>query len=690
MMSDLRKRPLDGPQHSLRSPKRRRTAVSEQNLLCQDCRQIDFTRVLNADLASLQKEENGTLLADLGTRCNDSSITRGCSLCNLLHQSRPHASNSEFQLRVYSYLKASESVSFLFCSMEHLLRDTPCLGVVPSGSQEAQPPLQPAETAHLFCLEGDPHSALVFTPRILGLDADLLQVKEWLSFCATHHESCQTREGSVSALKLMDCDTYDVISAPENPSYVALSYVWGAPAHLHENTETPGVQKPDAKITKTVRDAAVATKALGYQYLWVDKHCIDQGNAEESHNQINQMDSIYRCADVTIIAACGQDCHYGLPGVNGTPRRPQPVASVGNVKVFSSMPHPRHHVQSSKWAERGWTLQEAVLSRRRLVFTDDQLYFECDSMQFSESPVPNLDLIYNSGGNFSPLSQRRLLSVEMGHHFSTLDYSRRFSQEDSYKKLVNQYTKRALTFEEDRPRAFLGIIRHFAKEDFHELWGIFFSGGVREDRTKCFTRGLLWAHSLALERRAEARQDSHIDMKLDLPGAASVPTWSWMAWRGEISFPLLFLDTRNFTSLIHGIRLELGPNSWVDFRHFSTPSTKRPLPAHITPPKRLLLDVDCVKLSDILIDKAGNLSLYGWKTECYVSSGPFEPKALYKLCELGKLELVTLAFNGLPRTTYYLMMVEKGVDFDVRIGLCVLSGVDLKPPSGQRRLIRLG
>jgi hypothetical protein len=35
------------------------------------------------------------------------------------------------------------------------------------------------------------------------------------------------------------------------------------------------------------------------------------------------------------------------------------------------MAHP-HHIASPKWSTRGWTYQEAVLSRRRLVFTEGQ------------------------------------------------------------------------------------------------------------------------------------------------------------------------------------------------------------------------------------------------------------------------------------------------------------------------------
>ncbi|KAF1962713.1 HET-domain-containing protein, partial [Byssothecium circinans] len=240
---------------------------------------------------------------------------------------------------------------------------------------------------HLFCLKEDAHDDSLFKPRIPGQNAALSQVKNWLDFCASHHSLCQNRESQVTGLKLLDCETYDVVPAPTNANYVALSYVWGTTVSDSEAPamEYDGAHTLDPRITKTIRDAATAAKGLGYKYLWVDKLCIDQGNAEEKHHQISKMDSIYGSADMTIIAACGQECYYGLPGVNGTPRTPRRNVKAGQINVFSSTRHPHDHIRSSKWVSRGWTLQEACLSTRRLVFTDTQLYFECNTMHCSET-----------------------------------------------------------------------------------------------------------------------------------------------------------------------------------------------------------------------------------------------------------------------------------------------------------------
>lgn len=43
-----------------------------------------------------------------------------------------------------------------------------------------------------------------------------------------------------------------------------------------------------------------------------------------------------------------------------------------------------HHVGTSVWNKRAWTLQEWVLTRRVLHFAEDTLYFECPQALYSE------------------------------------------------------------------------------------------------------------------------------------------------------------------------------------------------------------------------------------------------------------------------------------------------------------------
>jgi hypothetical protein len=106
------------------------------------------------------------------------------------------------------------------------------------------------------------------------------------------------------------------------------------------------------------------------------------------------MDMIYQGSEVTIVAAAGDDENTGLPGAGSTARKIQPYFSFGDITVISTMPHPHHVIKGSRWMTRGWTLQESILARRRLVFTDDQVYFECNAINCFESISVPMDLVH--------------------------------------------------------------------------------------------------------------------------------------------------------------------------------------------------------------------------------------------------------------------------------------------------------
>lgn len=55
-----------------------------------------------------------------------------------------------------------------------------------------------------------------------------------------------------------------------------------------------------------MEDAITVTQSLGYRYLWIDQHCIDQSDPVQKQYQIANMDKIYANSDLTIIAAAGE------------------------------------------------------------------------------------------------------------------------------------------------------------------------------------------------------------------------------------------------------------------------------------------------------------------------------------------------------------------------------------------------
>jgi hypothetical protein len=203
-------------------------------------------------------------------------------------------------------------------------------------------------------------------------------VKNWMSHCLTEHNpACRvTDESILSDFHVIDCKTRDIILAPPDCAFAALSYVWGdcKQPPLSSRGRLPS---PAALV---VEDAVVATLAIGFRYLWVDQYCIDQITPETKHYLIQYMDKIYRGASITLINASGENADAGLPGVSLVPRRTQISTKLPNGHSLAMVSDIRREVLAAKWSSRAWTYQEAPLPRQKLAFTSSQVYFQCSRM----------------------------------------------------------------------------------------------------------------------------------------------------------------------------------------------------------------------------------------------------------------------------------------------------------------------
>jgi hypothetical protein len=101
------------------------------------------------------------------------------------------------------------------------------------------------------------------------------------------------------------------------------------------------------------------------------------------------MGYIYRSAHLTIIAAGRGPERAGLRGLDSrTARRNPEIVRLGKIALLSAT-EPISGVEqrfptSPVWDRRGWTLQESILSHRRLVFSEEQVYWECQSSTWWE------------------------------------------------------------------------------------------------------------------------------------------------------------------------------------------------------------------------------------------------------------------------------------------------------------------
>jgi hypothetical protein len=347
--------------------------------------------------------------------------------------------------------------------------------------------------------------------------SDWSMLKSWIQGCDTDHDECHAILPTTPfAIKLIDCNTGLIVDADTSCRYVALSYVWGQSHDIGDaNHDTPdavpcGKPTLPTELPRTILDAITATIELGYTYLWCDQFCVDQRNASELHTQIGSMDLIYRNAQFTIIAASGKDASFGISGVSETPRLACPEIIVGNRKLTYALPNPTHLLSKSKWASRGWTYQEALLSRRRLIFTDQGVYFECQTTRYCEALDWRPTSLAALDRNLTAIRPSDLIKIPTDHLNRWTIYDRIF-----------EYSKRDLSFDSDALNGFLGILKIYQSisPPLHHICGIpLLHYAAHDPPSKRLTRGMMWSLGTPGNRRTQ------------------FPSWSWAGWTGEVLY----------------------------------------------------------------------------------------------------------------------------------------------------------
>jgi hypothetical protein len=261
-----------------------------------------------------------------------------CALCQLFGSVSPSDFDKKGSARTpFCHLRAF-SAGREFAQLEQTelrnVRDRALLGVVRVGIGEASSGRGGAHMLKKRSLKETGYLCPLDTKRTQPLGAfgvhlirpesfDVEFVRNCIAFCQEHHgRPCTSSHTEpIEFLRVIECHTRRIVTAPPDCQYVALSYVWGSlgpESQAVVGKKSCGPLLDDAP--KVISDSIDVTLKLQLQYLWVDRYCINQSDEDDKHNQIRQMDLIYANARVTIIAAAGEGPAYGLPGVNGTPR----------------------------------------------------------------------------------------------------------------------------------------------------------------------------------------------------------------------------------------------------------------------------------------------------------------------------------------------------------------------------------
>ena len=377
-------------------------------------------------------------------------------------------------------------------------------------------------------------------PRVRSLHeqstglVDYNLINSWIELCTKYHgpkceglDHTENAGSSTTPMYLINLKTRKIALAESRTRYVAVSYVWGddlSPTNidsvvpLGSSGERVDISDFDKRfqlpkrLPQTLEDALTLTEAIGEQFVWIDKYCIDQSNKRELDEQIANMDKIYRQAWLTVIALVGDDVNAGIAGVSRPmENRMQPTLALPQGKLVAThIEYTKEHSGRLPWDERAWTLQEFVLSRRCLIFSNYHVSMKCQE-EFFHDVLP-----VNRSVN---RMQTKLDDENWWENVYAINLNGDEWDFKAFDGLISIYSGRHLRYQSDILRACQGTLNQITRKT-----GVVFTFGMPVTNLH---RALLWkAHNaVCLKRRRWYDEDSQLWM--------SFPSWTWTGWQGR-------------------------------------------------------------------------------------------------------------------------------------------------------------
>ncbi|KAF5659690.1 hypothetical protein FDENT_13876 [Fusarium denticulatum] len=247
--------------------------------------------------------------------------------------------------------------------------------------------------------DGDPLAPIIGgrpVEQYGGTSKAISRVCDWVTDCS-EHPKCSPGD------KLLPYRVVDVgndINSPyaklretdgqEYGKYMSLSYCWGKEPQFTTTKATLEERKRRITISdlsQTHQDVIKLARELNVRYLWIDSICICQGDYDDWERESAKMLSIYANSYLTVAASKAKDHSEGLFSET-TPREYKtfeyksgdisgqamafnlPIDNESGASSYVSLP-------DEPLSDRGWALQERVLPYRSLLYTKQQMFFEC-------------------------------------------------------------------------------------------------------------------------------------------------------------------------------------------------------------------------------------------------------------------------------------------------------------------------
>ena len=302
-----------------------------------------------------------------------------------------------------------------------------------------------------------------------ALASTLTNGRRWLEECKTVHTECRIRNRFVPT-RLIDVGLPD---GSENPKlldtkqsgigsimeleYATLSHCWGQTKHI--TTETDTLKKHEAgiafsELNRTFQDAVLVTRALGFRYVWIDSLCIVQDSASDWQRESSLMGSVYSGGSINIAADAAEDGDQGFLSKRTPSCFPctLPDGNSHGMLLMKASKRKRWVEYSGNLRRRAWVLQEYTLSACSIRYNMNGIVWECRCACYYDSEVLSEE-------NRLRRDTRALKNLPMQwHSVSPSSPASEISEVMAlWRKLINEYSKKELTFEMDVLSALSGL-----------------------------------------------------------------------------------------------------------------------------------------------------------------------------------------------------------------------------------------
>ncbi|KAH7364057.1 heterokaryon incompatibility protein-domain-containing protein [Rhexocercosporidium sp. MPI-PUGE-AT-0058] len=362
-------------------------------------------------------------------------------------------------------------------------------------------------------------------------------VLQWLEECR-NHENCPpqtevplpTRVIKISDMPGTNPSLWTTCGIPGK--YIALSHCWGSSVPVTTTLETLKAHESEIILTdlpQSFRDAIDTAQMLGFMYLWIDSLCIIQDSVQDWASECSKMALVYANATLVVAAAAAVDSTRGF--LNPRVFLQGPPIGNGSKYFLREKITSRKNQITSPLSSRAWAYQEALLAPRLLLYTSNQMSWECrhgikdegvnvvvssntsiskkQFYQTIDSPLPTSNILIDADGKQQRITNHFSLFIE--------SVSNRLN---TWYGCVEDYSLRQLTHASDKLPALSGLA--FAIHD--PTMGEYLAGIWSKD----LGAGLFWA-------RHTAREELYNRPFLKCHKYRA-PSWSWASCEGPVNF----------------------------------------------------------------------------------------------------------------------------------------------------------